>query len=303
MLNSEEAKKQQQQLRVALSDLRETVFVLSETSDELHRERTLTAVAAITAVDSLVTQLADVPQSFPKAIQTFWSQEARLKAKAVYDEALEKAVKADAGSLASVLGIDSSLLGATLLSSSLISALGSRHVLGLATVLGRPALAYGISSAVTASLVGTLGTGLVARAALAPTVAIPVAGQVIGAGLLAFSAWSLYDTSKKNAKVAEDAGAARAEVSKLTAQLKLQFKYVEYLQTQTKRLLASITEDVRKLLRSNHAANYREMTEGDQDLLAGIINNVMALSVLMTRTADDAVAEAAAEAEREASTL
>lgn len=300
MLNSDEAKTQQEKLRAALEKFREAIITLGSFSDKLHMARSVTAVAAITAVDEVVNSLADVPQSFPKAIRKFWSQESKMRANSVYDEALKKAAKVDDDSLAALLGISTAALHGVLLSEALLSALGSNTVKSLAFTLARPALSMGISSAVAASLAGTLGSGLAARAMMAPVTAIPGVGQVIGLGLLAYSAWSLYNTSQKNAKVAEDAASARAKVSEYTAKLTLQGQYVVYLQEQTSEVIKAIKKDLRKLLRKNEATNYRKMTEENQDLLAGIINNVLTLSALITKTADDAIAETAGEAEREA---
>ncbi|MDO8073790.1 hypothetical protein O3299_19835 [Janthinobacterium sp. SUN176] len=300
MLNSDEAKAQQKKLRAALEQFREAIITLGSSSDTLHMARSVNAVTAITAVDEVVNSLADAPQFFSKAIRKFWSQESKMRANSVYDEALKKAAKADDDSLATLLGISTSALYGALLSEALLSALGVSTVKSLALTLARPALSMGISSAVAASLAGTLGSGLAARAVMAPTTAIPVVGQVIGLGLLAYSAWSLYNTSQKNAKIAEDAASACAEVSEYTAKLTLQGQYVVHLQEQTSEVIKAINKDLRKLLRKNEATNYRMMAEENQDLLAGIINNVLTLSALMTKTADDAIAEAAGEAEREA---
>lgn len=300
MLNSDEAKAQQEKLRAALEQFREAIITLGSSSDTLHMARSVTAVAVITAVDEVVNSLADVPQSFPKAIRKFWSLASKMRANSFYDEALKKSVKADDDSLATLLGISTSALQGVLLSEALLSALGSSTVKSLALMLARPALSMGISSAVAASLASTLGSGLTARAVMAPTTAIPVVGQVIGLGLLVYSAWSLYNTSQKNAKIAEGAASARAEVSEYTAKLTLQGQYVVYLQEQTSEVIKAINNDLRKLLRKNEATNYRMMTAENQDFLAGIINNVLTLSALMTKTANDAIAEAAGEAEREA---
>lgn len=297
LLNKKEAESQQRRLVEAMADLKNRILELRDFSDALYELRSEVAVNAIQRVDELVSRFSHRPAAFPRAIKQFWSEKEILQATKPLKEALAAAENANDGSMAAALGISASLLNATFLSKAMLTSLSRPTVLTVLGTLSASTTTFGISSGAAAGLASVLGTGLAGRAIIAPASAIPVLGQILAVGMLAWSAWDLYDTAKKNAAVAEEAASARFKVEKASQTLRTQNVYLLHLVDGTEALLEGMAGDLEWFQGQEPlGTDYRTLSSEVKDRMVSLINKVMAISQLLTKTADDALEEAQAEA-------
>lgn len=297
LLNKKEAESEQRRLLEAMADLKNRILELRDFSDALYELRSDVAVKAIQRVDELVSRFSHSPTAFPRAIKQFWSEEEILQATKPLDEALAAAAKADDGSMAAALGISASLLHATFLSNAMLTSLSGPSVRTVLGALSASTTTFGISSGAAAGLAGVLGTGLASRAIIAPASAIPVLGQILAVGMLAWSAWDLYDTAKTNAAVAEAAASARLKVEKTSQALRTQNVYLLRLVDSTEALLKGMAVDLEWFHGQEPlGTDYRTLSSEVKDRMVSLINKVMTISQLLTKTADDALTEAQVQA-------
>jgi len=299
LLNKKEAELQQRRLVEAMADLKNRILELRDFSDALYVLRSEDAVKVIQRVDELVSRFSHRPAAFPRAINHFWSEEEVLRATQPLDDALAAAATADDGSMAAALGISASLLNATFLSKAMLTSLSGPTVRLLLGTLSASTTTFGIGTGAVAGLASVLGTGLAGRAIIAPASAIPILGQILTVGLLAWSAWDLYDTAKKNAAVAEAAASARFKVEIASQELRTQNVYLLHLVDSTEAILEGISVDLEWFNSQEPlGTDFRSLSSEVKDRMVSLVNKVMAISQLLTKTADDALREAKDEAAR-----
>ncbi|WP_416761907.1 hypothetical protein ACNI65_06520 [Roseateles sp. So40a] len=299
-INSKEADAQQRKLIESLVSFKNSFVSLNTEAEALYEVRVGAALGVMTKVDGLVSRFSNQPQEFPKAIKQFWDADARIRDLAAMlheAESLTEQMRVGPESIAQTIGIDAAAASSIFMSARMLTSLGGPTMRTVLGILGASTSTYGIAGGASAGLMSLLGAGVGARVVAAPTMAMPLVGQIIGAGLLVLTGKQLWDAAKKNAEIARLAAESRAKVQLATQEVLTQGIYLEGIRSYTERLIGGLLQDLEEFEeRGVVGTDFTALSEAAQEHLASIVNKVMSLSEMLTKTAADALDEARAEA-------
>lgn len=259
---------------------------LINSCDTLYQKR-VKAIEKIEEIQDIVNSIANSPKEFETQMGQVQQEVLTFRETEEYArEALSGEVKSGAGVLSGV-----ALGGA-------IASLAPTAALGIATTFGHATTGTAISALSGAAQqkaalawIGRMSQGIATKGI------IQGAGMKAGAKLLAWAgpigwttsavmtAASVTRMSSKNKKVAKEAIKASKEIMEGKYTIDRTAKRVETLEKETYNLFAELSRQVEQI-QGYLNADYKKLVQEEKLLLGTVVNNTLALAMLVNRTVD-----------------